>query len=134
LLVSTLFLHYGGNKLPKVKKMPKPLGAKIAFVKECAMHIPTLAPFRTEIDSLISDFEALTQKRHDLVHGALTDARVVNGVYSFIRLETHPDIHEMKDFQYDLKVFPSLAESLLRLGADAPKVVKRVLDARPRRP
>jgi hypothetical protein len=134
LLVNTLFREYGGNKLPKVKKMPKPLAAKIAFVKECAAHIPFLAPFRTEIDSLVRDFEALTQTRHDLVHGALTDAPVVDGVYSFIRLDTHPDIHEVKEFQYDLKVFPSLAEALMRLGSDAPKLARRVFDARPKHP
>lgn len=134
LLVNTLFREYGGNKLPKVKKMPKPLAAKIAFVKECAAHIPSLAPFRPEIESLVKDFDALTQTRHDIVHGALTDAPVVDGVYSFIRLDTHPDIHEVKDFQYDLKTFPSLAEALVRLGGDAPKVAKRVFDARPKRP
>jgi hypothetical protein len=134
LLVSTLFREYGGNKLPKVKKMPKPLSAKIAFVKECANHIPALAPFRTEIESLVCDFDALTQTRHDLVHGAITDTPVIEGVYSFIRLDTHPDIHEVKYFQYDLKAFPSFAEALLRLGSDAPKLARRVFDARPRHP
>ena len=68
------------------------------------------------------------------MHGALTDDPVIDGVYSFIRLETHPDIHEVKDFQYDLKAFPSLAKSLVGLGTDAPKVAKRVYDARPKRP
>jgi len=132
LLVNTLFREYDGNKLQK--KMPKPLSAKIAFVKECAAHIPSLAPFRTEIESLVRAFEALTQTRHDLVHGALTDAPVVDGVYSFIRLDTHPDIHEVKGFQYDLKAFPSLAEALLRLGTDVPKVARRIFDARPKHP
>jgi len=134
LLVNTLFRSYGGSKLPKFKKMPKPLASKIAFVKECAEHISALAPFRTEIESLLRDFEAITQTRHDLIHGALTDAPVVDGVYSFIRLDTHPDIHEVKSFQYDLKAFPSLAEALLRLGADAPTVAKRIFDARPKHP
>lgn len=132
LLVNTLFRQYGGNKLPKRKKMPKQLGEKIAFVKECALHIPSLAPFRAEIEVLVSNFEALKQKRHDLVHGALSDATAVDGVYSFIRLDTHPDIHEVKDFQYDLKAFPSLAEALVQLGEDVSKVAKRVFDALPK--
>jgi hypothetical protein len=132
LLVNTLFREYGGNKLPKVKKMPKPLAAKIDFVKKCAAHISSLAPFRTEIDALVKDFEALTQTRHDIVHGALTDVPVVDGVYSFIRLDTHPDIHEVKYFQYDLKAFPFLAEALMRLGSDAPKLARRIFDARPK--
>ena len=131
LLVNTLFLQYGGNGLPKRKKMPKQLGEKVAFVKECARGIPSLSLFRAELESLATSFESLTQKRHDLVHGALTDAPVKNGVYSFIRLETHPDIYEIKDFQYDLKAFPSLAEALVRLGADAPRIARLVFDARP---
>lgn len=132
LLVSTLFREYGGNKLPRRRRMPKQLSEKIAFVKECAQHIPSLAPFRAEIEALAGDFDSLTQTRHDLVHGALSDAPVVDGVYSFIRLETHPDIHEIKTSQYDLNEFPSLAKALVRLGADIPRVVRRVFDARPK--
>jgi hypothetical protein len=134
LLVNTLFLQYGGNNLPKRKKMPRPLSEKLSFVKECAENLPSLSSFRSELESLISSFEAITQTRHDLVHGALTDAPVVDGVYSFIRLDTHPDIHEVKDFRYDLKAFPSLAEALRRLGSDAPNLARRVFDARPKHP
>ncbi len=132
LITNTLFLQYGGNRLPGRRRMPKPLSEKIAFVKECLLQIPSLAPFQVELKELVINFEAMTQKRHDLVHGALTDDPVVNGVFTFIRLETHPDIHEVKGFQYDLTEFPSIAASLLRLGADAPKVARRVFDARPR--
>lgn len=134
LLATTLFREYGGNTLPKRKRMPRQLSEKLAFVKECAAEIPALKPFRIDIENLTSKFEALTQKRHDLVHGALTDDPVIDGVYSFIRLETHPDIHEVKEFQYDLKAFPSLAKSLVRLGAEAPKVARRVFDSRPKHP
>ncbi|TCV85081.1 MULTISPECIES: hypothetical protein [Methylomonas] len=83
LLVKTLFLQYGGNKLPKRKRIPKQLSEKIAFVKECTSLIPSLAPFRNEIQAVIDNFEALTQTRHDLVHGALSDSSPLNGVYSF---------------------------------------------------
>lgn len=134
LLVNSLFLQYGGNKLPKRKKMPRQLSEKLSFVSECAEQLPSLSSFRAELEALVSSFEAVTQTRHDLVHGALTDAPVVEGVYSFIRLDTHPDIHEVKDFQYDLKAFPPLAEALLRLGSDAPKLARRVFDARPKHP
>ncbi|WP_020485600.1 hypothetical protein [Methylomonas sp. MK1] len=132
LLVNTLFLQYGSNNLPKRKRMPKQLGEKIAFVKECTSLIPSLAPFRNEIEDLLGNFEALTQTRHDLVHGALSDSPPVNGVYSFIRLETHPETHEIKEFQYDLKAFPNLAGDLVRLGADTPKIARRVFEASPR--
>lgn len=134
LLVNTLFREYGGNKLQGRKRMPKPLSEKLAFVRECALQIPGLATFRRELEALVIDFEAILQTRHDLVHGALTDEAVVNGVFTFIRLETHPDIHEVKEFQYDLKTFPALEASLLGLGAKAPKIARRVFVARPKIP
>ena len=61
LLVTTLFREYGGNALPKRKKMPKQLSEKLSFVKECAAGMPLLKPFRTEIERLARKFEALTQ-------------------------------------------------------------------------
>ena len=134
LLVTTLFRQYGGNALPKRKRMPRQLSDKITFVKECVAALQTLKSFRDEIEGLINKFESLKQKRHDLIHGALTDDSVIDGVYSFIRLETHPDIHEVKAFHYDLKAFPNIAKDLVRLGADAPKIAKRVFDARPKPP
>ena len=133
LLVNTLFRQYGGNKLPKRKKIPTRLSEKIAFVKECIMQVPSLSQFRVELETLISDFEGITQKRHDLVHGALTNEPVINGVFTFIRLDTHPDPHEVKDFQYDLNAFPSLAKTLIRLGKDAPRIARAVLDASQKR-
>lgn len=131
LLVNVLFRDYGGSGLPKRKRMPRPLAEKLSFVKECASAIPSLAAFRSDLESLVSNFESLIQTRHGLVHGALANTKAVNGVYSFMRLETHPDIHEVKEFQYDLMEFPALADALVRLGADAPRLAKLVFDARP---
>lgn len=132
LLVNTLFSEFGGNALPKRKRMPRQLSEKLSFVKECAAAIPELKPLRVEIERLAGAFEALTQKRHDLVHGALSDTADIDGVYSFIRLETHPDIHEIKDFKYDLRDFPSLAKELVGLGASTTKIARQVWNARPK--
>lgn len=134
LLVNTLFREHGGNKLPGRRRMPRPVSEKVAFVKECAAQIPSLASFKSEIDALASDFNAVLQTRHDLMHGALSDVPVSNGVYTFIRLDAHPDIHEVKEFHYDLKKFPALESSLMRLGARAPEIAKRVFAARPKPP
>lgn len=132
LLVNSLFLQYDGNKLPKRKKMPRPLSEKLSFVKECADQLPALSSFKSELETLVSSFETITQTRHDLIHGALTNEPVIDGVYSFIRLDTHPDIHEVKNFQYDLKDFPSLSEDLLRLGSNTLGLARRVFDASPK--
>ena len=132
LLVNTLSRQYGGNKLPRRKRIPKPISEKISFVKECAQQIPSLAPFKQALTKLAKEFDAIMQKRHDLVHGALTDDPVIDGVFTFIRLETHPDIHEVKASTHDLNEFPSFAKTLVRLGADAPRVARLVFDARPK--
>ena len=134
LLVNTLFREYGGNKLPGRRRMPRPVSEKISFVKECAAEIPSLAAFKSELEALASDFEAVLQTRHDLMHGALSDAPISNGVFTFIRLDAHPDVHEVKEFQYDLKKFPALEASLVRLGATVPKLARRVFAARPTPP
>ena len=131
LLVNTLFREYGGNNLRGRKRMPRPVSEKIAFLRECGAQIASLVSFRIELDSLAEDFDKVLQIRHDLVHGALTDAPIRNGVFTFIRLEAHPDIHEVKEFLYDLKDFPDLEASLMDLGAKAPKLARRVFAARP---
>ncbi len=134
LLVNTLFRLHGGNTLPGRRRMPRPVSEKVAFVRECAAQIPSLAPFKAELEALALDFDAVLRTRHDLMHGALSDAPISNGVFTFIRLDAHPDIHEVKEFQYDLKLFPALEASLVRLGAKAPRIVKRVFAARPHSP
>jgi hypothetical protein len=131
LLTSTLFGVYDGRKWSGKKRIPKPLSEKLAFVSACADKIPLLSKFKSEIEMLVLEFQSLLQKRHDLVHGALTDAPIANGVFTFIRLETHPEIHELKEFQYDLKEFRALESALIHLGDNASKVARRVWDGRP---
>ena len=114
--------------------MPRPVSEKIAFLKECGAQIPSLLSFRIELESLAIDFGKVLQMRHDLVHGALTDVPVNDGVFTFIRLEAHPDIHEVKEFLYDLKEFPSLETSLMDLGAKTPALARRIFAARPKTP
>ena len=133
LLVNVLYLQYDGKKLTGKKKIPKQLTEKLDFVKTCIQKVPSLEPFQSELESLVSNFEALTQIRHDIVHGALSDEPAINGVFTLIRLETHPDLHEVKEFQYDLAAFPALEARLVRLGGVAPKIANRLFRARQQR-
>lgn len=130
LLVNTLFRNFGGSTLPGRKRMPRPVSEKVAFLKECAVQLPSLALFRVDMETLASDFERVMQMRHDLVHGALTDVPIANGVFTFMRLTAHPDIHEVRTFEYDLKKFPVIEAALMKLGDSAPKLARRVFDAR----
>ncbi|MCF6255035.1 MAG: hypothetical protein L3J98_09890 [Gammaproteobacteria bacterium] len=134
LLVNTLHRQFSGSKLPKRKKMPRQLSSKLDFVKECALGIPELSPFQDELERLVHDFEDIKQTRHDLIHGAITDDPVMDGVFTFIRLQADSDIHEVKHFQYDLHDFPRISKILLRLGADSPKVARRIFEASQKMP
>lgn len=134
LIVNTLHRDFGGKSLGGRKRMPRPVSEKVAFLKECAEQISSLAAFRSRLEALAKSFDEVTQLRHDLVHGALADEPIKNGVFTFIRLDAHPDFHEVKTFEYDLKKFPALETALMKLGATAPKLGRDLLDALPRRP
>lgn len=132
LIVNTLHRDFGGNLLAGRKRMPRPVSEMVAFLKECAEQISSLAAFRPRLEALANAFDEVTQLRHDLVHGALSDEPIKDGVFTFIRLDAHPDIHEVKTFEYDLKKFPDLETALMKLGATAPKLGRDLFDARPR--
>jgi hypothetical protein len=126
LLTNILYSEYDCKKLTCTKRIPRPLLEKLKFVKRCALEAPSLALYKAELDVLVKDFSDLSQKRHDIVHGALTNTLPINGVFTFIRLETHPDHHEIKEFQYDLSEFPSLKTKLMRLGDFTVKLTSRL--------
>ena len=65
------------------------------------------------------------------MHGAIT-GEVVNGKFTFVRLKAHPDKHTGTLSHFDLHEFPVLESTLMKLGADAPRVAKSVTDAFPR--
>ena len=56
------------------------------------------------------------------MHGTLASMSPTNGVFTFIRLETHPDTHEVKEFLYDLSEFSAFRAKLLHLGKAAVKL------------
>jgi hypothetical protein len=122
LLANVLYQQYDGKKLTGKKRMPKALSDKLEFVKKCIVKAPSLAPFKAELEALVSSFDELSQTRHDIVHGALASMSPTNGVFTFIRLETHPDTHEVKKFLYDLSEFPAFRTKLLRLGKASVKL------------
>jgi hypothetical protein len=128
--VDALFLRCGGRKLPGRKRIPSRLSDKINFVRECAEQIASLAQFKNELKTLAADFDSVLETRHNLVHGAIT-GEVVNGIFTFVRLKAHPDKHTGTLSHYDLHEFPVLEATLMKLGADAPKVARRVADAFP---
>ena len=83
------------------------------------------------MEDLARDCEAVLETSHNVVHGVIT-GNAVNGVFTFVRLKAHPDEHTGTLSDFDLHEFPTLEATLIQLGADAPKVARRVTDAFPR--
>ena len=130
ILTNILYNIYDCKKLTGAKRIPRPLAEKLTFVKKCILKSPSLAPFQSDLEAVIAGFEELTQARHDIIHGALVDMYATNGIFTFMRLETHPDIHEVKEFPYDLTAFPALKVKLGHLGGAATKIAERLSQGR----
>ena len=81
LLVVALFSRYEGHEL--LKRRPKQLDVKMKFLRECFAEFPELLPFKAECDDLLIRFEALSQRRHDVVHGAIDAVSAEDGVFTF---------------------------------------------------
>ena len=130
-LVDALFLRCGGRKLPGRNRIPSKLSEKIKFTRECAEQITCLMQFRNELIAFANDFESVLETRHNVVHGAIIGG-AVNGVFTFVRLKANPDKHTGTLSYFDLHKFQALEATLMKLGADAPRVAKRVTDAFPK--
>src|SRR4051812_45858239 len=69
MIVAMLYQNLGGK--PLTKRIPVLLTPKLDFVRKCLTNIPTLHQFKTEGEGLTQKFEEISQKRHDLIHGAI---------------------------------------------------------------
>jgi len=129
LAVSTLYQNYHGASY--AKRMPKMLAPKLEFIKKC-LDVPAYGPSLLELAAKLSDdFECLSEIRHVLIHGTISEVTQRDGVYSYIKLNVQKDTHEVQEFQFDLKQFPALSDKLVELGAASVEFARLVWDHRP---
>jgi len=111
--------------------MPKMLAPKLKFIKKC-LDVPAYRPSLLGLAAKLSDdFEYLSEIRHALIHGAISEVTQRDGVYSYIKLNVQKDTHEVQEFQFDLKQFPALSDKLVELGAASVEFARLVWDHRP---
>lgn len=72
MIVAMLYQDLGGK--PLTNRIPVLLTPKLDFVGKCLTTIPTLHQFKLDGNALIQRFKELSQKRHDLIHGAPSQA------------------------------------------------------------
>ena len=119
LAVSTLYQDYGGTAY--AKRMPKMLSPKLEFITKCLDVSKYRQSLLVLAEKLSNDFERLSEIRHALIHGTISEVTQRDGVYSYIKLNVQKDTHEVQEFKFDLKQFPALSDELVKLGAASEK-------------
>jgi len=124
MIVAMLYQSLGGK--PLVKRIPVLLTPKLEFVQKCLIRLPTLQRFKAEGDALVEKFEQLSQKRHDLIHGAIASVSMDKGGFQFAKLDVKDGFHVVREFRFESAEFPKLTKDLIDLGADATSLAKKL--------
>lgn len=111
----------GGKPFLGGKGVPQALKRKAIFLKRCLRGLPALAPFRDECIRLIGRILAASNKRHDLIHGAITELRPdpTTGAFSFRRIGYRGDDHTVTEFTVTPNDFHKFAPVLTDLVTDS---------------
>lgn len=126
MIVAMLYQDLGGKAL--AKRIPVLLTPKLGFVRKCLTTIPTMHQFRSDGEELIQKFEELSQKRHDLIHGAIAGLSLDNGGFPFVKLDVKDGFHVAREFRFEAAEFPKLAKDLIDLGAAANALGRKLWD------
>lgn len=128
LIVAGLFQNYGGKRLARKNRLPVMLATKLEFLRKCLSQIPRLTSFKDEGAALVSNFNRLSQRRHDLVHGAVASLSPVDGAFVFAKLDVKTDFHFAREVRLEASEFPSLTKDLIDLGASATNLASKIWD------
>lgn len=115
----TLGVLFDAPGRPAAKKIPQNLVSKLEYLTQCAAFMPSLAPLRTQIKKLVSDFERLSELRHNLIHGAASSINHIDGVYEFVKIDQVKGAQQHRCILLDARDFPMHMNSFIQLGQDA---------------
>ncbi len=124
MIVAMLYHSYGGKK--HAKRIPQPLSRKIMFVRRC-LENKELKPHVVAMERLLLDFEKLSTKRHDLIHGAISSVTADDGIYRFAKLDLKDGFHHAREFEFDIREFPGFYDELIKLGRDSIEVANKLI-------
>jgi len=124
MIVAMLYQSLGGK--PLTNRIPVLLTPKLEFVEKCLTSLPPLHQFKSEGDALIRKFEELSQRRHDLIHGAVASLSIEDGGFSFIKLDVKDGFHVARPVRFESSEFPKLTKDLIDLGAASTALAKKL--------
>ena len=124
MIVGMLYQSLGGKSLSN--RIPILLTAKLKFLQKCLSSLPILNQFKSEGNALVQKFEELSQKRHDLIHGAVASLSMDNGGFAFVKLDVKDGFHVARPVRLESSEFPKLTKDLIDLGAAATALAKKL--------
>jgi hypothetical protein len=104
----------------KEKDIPRGYARKVRFLRGGFARIPAFAKFRADGVDVLDRADALAEARHNLTHGVITSIEAKDGKYFLENRTMQKDgFHTVKNFVFDVREFPVLADKLVILGRDA---------------
>src|SRR6266478_669089 len=73
--VNVCFNNCDGSEFQNGRGVPRSLKPKLAFLNKCLKTLPALSDFRDDGVDLVSRVSSASARRHDLIHGAITELR-----------------------------------------------------------
>jgi hypothetical protein len=118
--VSIFANNCGGTLYLKGNGVPKALKRKARFIKRCLRELPELAELRAEGAALLSRILSASNKRHDIIHGAISELEPdpVTGAFKFRRIGYEGNDHAFTEFTITPNDFQSFAPVLTDLVTD----------------
>jgi hypothetical protein len=128
--VNVCFNNCGGSKFQNGSGVPRSLKPKLAFLRMCLKTLPALAEFRTEGVALLSRVSLASKRRHDLIHGAITELRPdpATGAFRFRRIGYDGNLHTLSEFTITPDDFRAFAPVLTDLVTDTIAFSQRLGD------
>jgi hypothetical protein len=124
-IIALFFKKYGTNL--NEKQLQKMLDPKLKFAKKCFSRIPELRGYKTEGYRLISEFDRLGQKRHEIIHGALSHLPT-NDIAIFSKLNIKNNLHHARSIQFHQNQGQILTQEFLHLAIDTANLVQQLVD------
>jgi hypothetical protein len=111
-IVSVIYDQCGGSTI--TKNTPWSLKPKIDFLRQAFKQFVALQPYAEQGNEILDSLSALSQQRHNLVHGVVTRINLEDGIFPIEKFDYRNKT--LEKIQFDPIAFPQLAQDLVDLG------------------
>ena len=98
--------------------------AKIKYMRDSFNKLPKLKTYKNTTNNILDDIDKLKTRRHELIHGTITNLDDINGVLKIIKLDFNNEIHEcvINNILFDTKEFTKLTKDIVNLASKLSKI------------